>query len=125
LRVVTGSVADTLAACTGPTLNAFMALGGDAGSALRASLSRLLSEDAAEATALRSTLVPQSAAEFAVPARIGNYTDFYASIYHATAVGALFRPDNPLLPNYKWVPIAYHGRSSSIGVSGQEFRRPH
>ena len=117
-RRIKGSTADALAACAQPTLNSFMAQGHDAWSALRAALSRLLSEgpDAA--------LVAQSDAEYAVPARIGDYTDFYASIYHATAVGALFRPDNPLLPNYKWVPIGYHGRASSIGVSGQEFRRP-
>ena len=57
-------------------------------------------------------------------ATIGDFTDFYSSIHHATAVGRLFRPDNPLLPNYKWLPIGYHGRSSSIGVSGQEFHRP-
>jgi fumarylacetoacetase len=59
-----------------------------------------------------------------VAAAIGDFTDFYASIHHATAVGRLFRPDNPLLPNYKWIPIAYHGRASSVRVSGQEFRRP-
>ena len=60
-----------------------------------------------------------------MPARIGDYTDFYTSVHHATNIGKQFRPDNPLLPNYKWVPIGYHGRSSSIGVSGQSFRRPH
>ena len=59
-----------------------------------------------------------------LPARIGDYTDFYASVYHATNVGRLFRPDNPLLPNYKYVPIGYHGRASSIVVSGAEVRRP-
>jgi fumarylacetoacetase len=59
-----------------------------------------------------------------LPAHIGDYTDFYASIYHATAIGRMMRPDNPLLPNYQWVPIGYHGRSSSIGVSGQTFHRP-
>jgi fumarylacetoacetase len=68
--------------------------------------------------------VPQTQAEYALPARIGNYTDFYTSVHHATAVGRLLRPDNPLLPNYKWVPIAYHGRASSIVVSGQQFPRP-
>src|SRR6267142_5576667 len=107
-----------------PALNAFMELGSDAWSTVRATLSRLLRANAKEAPALRSALVAQADAEFAVPARIGDYTDFYASIYHATAVGALFRPDNPLLPNYKWVPIAYHGRAGSIRVSGQEFARP-
>src|SRR3954468_17047736 len=59
-----------------------------------------------------------------VPAIIGDYTDFYASIFHATNVGKLFRPDNPLLPNYKWVPIGYHGRASSIVISGTNIKRP-
>jgi fumarylacetoacetase len=124
LRLVSGSSADALRACTEPTLNTFMALGADAWSALRNTLSRLLTEGARETPKLRGALVPQALAEFTLPAKIGGYTDFYASIHHATAVGALFRPDNPLLPNYKWVPIAYHGRTSSIRVTGQEFRRP-
>jgi fumarylacetoacetase len=83
-----------------------------------------LRADARETDVLSSALVPQAHAEFAVPARIGDYTDFYASIHHARAVGRLFRPDNPLLPNYPWLPIAYHGRASSIRVSGQQFHRP-
>ncbi len=69
-------------------------------------------------------LIDQSECEMLVPARIGDYTDFYASIHHATNVGSMFRPENPLLPNYKHVPIAYHGRSSSIVVSGTAVRRP-
>ena len=73
---------------------------------------------------LAECLVSQNDAEYALPCQIGDYTDFYTSIYHATSVGKLFRPDNPLLPNYKWVPIGYHGRSSSIDVSGQTFKRP-
>ncbi|MEO7335838.1 MAG: fumarylacetoacetase, partial [Caldimonas sp.] len=68
--------------------------------------------------------LPQAAVEMALPCEIGDYTDFYSGIHHATTVGKLFRPDNPLLPNYKWVPIGYHGRASSIGVSGQSFARP-
>lgn len=63
-------------------------------------------------------------AEMLLPVNIGDYTDFYASVHHATNVGSMFRPDNPLLPNYKWVPIGYHGRSSSIVVSGTPVRRP-
>jgi fumarylacetoacetase len=62
--------------------------------------------------------------EMQVPAAIGDYTDFYASVFHATRVGRLFRPDNPLLPNYKYVPIGYHGRASSIVASGTPVRRP-
>src|SRR5262249_46513834 len=109
LRLASGSAGDALQACIGPTLNQVMALGRDAWSTLRSVLSGLLREGANEATVLRNgALIPQAQAEFALPAKIGGYTDFYASIYHATAVGALFRPDNPLLPNYKWVPIAYH-----------------
>ena len=103
------------------TLNALMAAGPQAWSALRLALSRLLRSSA---TARPELLVAQQDAEYALPATIGDYTDFYSSIHHATAVGKLFRPDNPLLPNYKWVPIGYHGRSSTIGVSGKDFHRP-
>src|SRR5205085_609618 len=69
-------------------------------------------------------LLPVREAELRVPAEVGDYTDFYASIHHATNVGSMFRPDNPLLPNYKYVPIGYHGRASSIVASGSSFRRP-
>jgi fumarylacetoacetase len=124
LRLLSGSPADALAACTQPSLNSFMALGDAAWTSLRGTLSALLRADARETDVLRPALVPQAHAEFAVPARIGDYTDFYASIHHARAVGRLFRPDNPLLPNYSWLPIAYHGRASSIRVSGQQFHRP-
>jgi len=120
-----GSHADQgAAACAQPALNELMALGPAAWSGLRLALSRALRRGAAHADQLRSSLVSRSAVEYALPAVIGDYTDFYTSIHHATSVGRLFRPDNPLLPNYKWVPIAYHGRTSSIGVSGQVFARP-
>src|SRR5258705_11752507 len=69
-------------------------------------------------------LIPMSGVEMLLPARIGDYSDFYASIHHATNVGKMLRPDNPLLPNYKYVPIGYHGRSSSIVASGTPVRRP-
>lgn len=105
-------------------LNALMALGAPVWSALRLALSRALREGSAEQAALQGSLVPQAQAEYGVPARIGDYTDFYTSVHHATNIGKLFRPDNPLLPNYKWIPIGYHGRASSIGVSGQQFHRP-
>lgn len=111
-------------ACCAPTLNAFMAMGPAAWSALRLALSRALREGAPQQSALGACLVPQADAEFAVPAQIGDYTDFYTSVHHATNIGKLLRPDNPLLPNYKWIPIGYHGRSSSIGISGQSVRRP-
>jgi fumarylacetoacetase len=118
------AAARAAAAAAQPLLNDFMAAGPQAWSALRLALSRLLRAGARQHAALESCLLPQAQAQFALPARIGDYTDFYTSIYHATAVGRLFRPDNPLLPNYKWMPIAYHGRSSSITISGQQFARP-
>ncbi len=111
-------------AAGGDSLNALMALGPPAWSALRLALSRALREGSPAKAALEPVLVPQADAEYALPARIGDYTDFYIGIHHATAVGKLFRPDNPLLPNYKWVPIGYHGRASSIVVGGQPIRRP-
>jgi fumarylacetoacetase len=116
-----GEARAALALARRESLNEFMAAGPAAWSALRLALSRLLRSGAAE---LPQALVPQAAAEFTVPARIGDYTDFYTSVHHATSVGRLFRPDEPLLPNYKWVPIGYHGRASSIAVSGQAFARP-
>ncbi|MDO8277376.1 MAG: fumarylacetoacetase [Burkholderiaceae bacterium] len=112
------------AALAQPGLNALMALGHAVWSALRLALSRALREASPAQAALQAALLPQSQVEYSLPARIGDYTDFYTSIYHATNVGKQFRPDNPLLPNYKWVPIGYHGRSSSIVVSGQSFHRP-
>ncbi|RTE67726.1 fumarylacetoacetase [Amphritea opalescens] len=122
--VFSGDAAVGVAACAQPTLNHFMSLGSTIWSALRLALSRALREGAAEQGALESCLVAQSDVEYSLPCNIGDYTDFYTSVFHATRIGSLFRPDNPLLPNYKWVPIGYHGRSSSIDVSGQTFRRP-
>jgi fumarylacetoacetase len=115
---------DTLAACCEPTLNRLMSLGPAAAADLRACLSAALRGGSGYTSLLQDDLVPQADAQFALPAQIGDYTDFYASIHHATTIGRQFRPDNPLLPNYRWVPIAYHGRSSSIGVSEHQFRRP-
>jgi fumarylacetoacetase len=106
------------------SLNSLMQLGPPVWSAVRRALFEGLREGSSLQTRLRSCLVPQSAAQYSLPAQIGDYTDFYTSVYHATAVGRMMRPDNPLLPNYRWIPIGYHGRSSSIGVSGQTFRRP-
>lgn len=122
--VFSGDADRAALACGAATLNAFMAMGSPAWSALRLALSRALREGYALQSALCTCLVPQADAEFAVPAQIGDYTDFYTSVHHATNIGKLLRPDNPLLPNYKWVPIGYHGRSSSIGISGQSVRRP-
>jgi fumarylacetoacetase len=113
------------AECGGSSLNPLMAQGRGRARALRRAVSALLRADSAvEHRTSASHLVAQSDAELLMPAVIGDYTDFYASVFHATNVGSMFRPDNPLLPNYKYVPIGYHGRSSSIVVSGAPVRRP-
>ena len=125
-----GALSDALGAvlrtCEGHGLNPLMAIGPDLRRQLRHELVAALRDEAGpkQATALAPALKPMADVEMTLPCRIGDYTDFYAGIHHATTVGKLFRPDNPLLPNYKWVPIGYHGRVSSIGVSGQTFRRP-
>ncbi|MGS2720022.1 fumarylacetoacetase [Paraglaciecola aestuariivivens] len=124
LKLFSGLAQQALEAASQSSLNALMNLGVEANSALRLALSKALRTGAAEQQAMSSTLVDQDQIEFGMPCHIGDYTDFYTSIYHATAVGKLFRPDNPLLPNYKWIPIGYHGRSSTIGISGQSFPRP-
>lgn len=105
-------------------MHRLMALRGEERAALRQAISDVLSHGSPDESRMRCALEPQAAVEMGLPCEIGDYTDFYTSIHHATTVGKLFRPDNPLLPNYKWVPIGYHGRVSSIGVSGQRFARP-
>jgi fumarylacetoacetase len=125
LSSLRGPAASGAAACESPNLNNLMELGPEAWSALRLGLSRLLSTDNADAAAsFRSHLTPISQAEMFLPVRIPNFTDFFASIFHATNAGRSFRPDNPLLPNYKYVPVAYHSRASSVRVSGTPVRRP-
>lgn len=119
-----GVVGAALTACSQTTLNEYMAMPASTWSALRSALSQALSSGSSLQSDIESCLIAQSDVVFDLPCRIGDYTDFYTSVYHATTVGKFFRPDNPLLPNYKWVPIGYHGRSSSIGVSGQAFHRP-
>lgn len=122
-----GAAAPAAAACHQSTLNALMGLGPEAASALRAQLSQLLCDDACEPerrAAVANALVPMAASELALPARIGGFTDFFASIHHASNAGRLFRPDQPLLPNYKYVPIAYNGRANSVRVSGVPIVRP-
>ena len=113
-------------ACMLESLERVMSLEPEQLSELRRRVSRLLRADAPkrEREVLAEFLLPQDQVQMALPTDIGNYTDFYASVYHATNVGKLFRPDQPLLPNYKWVPIGYHGRASSVVVSGTEVRRP-
>jgi fumarylacetoacetase len=107
----------------GSSLNALLALPGSARGALRAEMFGLLTDPAQEA-AVAPMLHEASGCALHLPAVIGDYTDFFAGIHHATNAGKLFRPDNPLLPNYKYVPIGYHGRASSIRPSGGAVRRP-
>ncbi len=124
LGTLSGLAATAADAGRDATLNRLMGLGAAAHSALRLALSRGLRAGAAEATTWRACLVPEEDAELALPARVGDFTDFYTSIHHATNIGRLFRPNNPLLPNYRWIPIGYHGRSSSVILSGAPVRRP-
>jgi fumarylacetoacetase len=106
------------------SLNHLMGLGREASRRLRRRLVELLVAGSSERATLEKQLHPVADVEMLLPAAIGDYTDFYASIHHATNVGSMFRPDNPLLPNYKWIPIGYHGRASSIVASGAPVRRP-
>ncbi|MBX2858222.1 MAG: fumarylacetoacetase [Cellvibrionaceae bacterium] len=122
--VFAGAAQQAAEACAAPALNHFMSLGKQAWSALRLALSRALRQGAPQEAAIQACLVPQDQAEYSLPCQIGDYTDFYSSVHHATAVGSLFRPDKPLLPNYKWIPVGYHGRTSSIAISGHCFYRP-
>ncbi len=123
-----GSSEQAAAACASAALNRLLALGPLHWSALRRELHTILRSDGPRRSDIQDTieknLLPLAEAEFFLPAEIGDYTDFYASIYHAFAVGKLFRPEHPLVPNYKYIPIGYHGRSSSIVVSGTNVYRP-
>ena len=114
--------------CASASLNGLLALEPMHWAALRLRASRLLRTDTPEGARARKlrrdVMIPAAEVEMTIPAVVGDYTDFYASLPHATNVGTMLRPDNPLLPNYKWVPIAYHGRSSSLVTSGTPVRRP-
>ena len=123
-----GEARDVARWCDRPTLNELMQAPKDSLSKFRARLSELLVGTPGDEGAINplppGALVQMSDAKMHPPAEIGNYTDFYASIYHATNVGKLFRPEAPLLPNYKYVPIGYHGRASSVVLSGSDVTRP-
>ena len=108
---------------TGPTLNILAAAGRPAWSALRKLLSTVLADEKYRKK-YSKFLIPQRKAELFLPVAVGDYSDFYTGIYHAQNAGRMFRPDNPLLPNYHWVPIGYHGRASSVVVSGTPVVRP-
>jgi fumarylacetoacetase len=118
--------AGTQSACRATQVNDLMRCGRAAWGALRETLIHLLRDDASvgQRRPLEPLLVPVDSATFHTPVAVGNYTDFYASIHHATNVGKLFRPDQPLLPNYKWLPVGYHGRASSIIIGDTAVRRP-
>jgi len=123
-----GMALDAAQAASASSLNRFFALGAAPRKALRGALQALLGEGSAQRERLHAMgealLQPMERCQMHLPARVGDYTDFYVGIHHATNVGKLFRPDNPLLPNYKYVPIGYHGRASTIDVSGADVRRP-
>jgi fumarylacetoacetase len=120
----TGEAATAAEATSGPALNWLFELGAGPRRALRARLSDLLATGSPVQSQVEKLLYPAADCTLDLPAVIGDYTDFYVGIHHATNVGRLFRPDNPLLPNYKYVPIGYHGRASSIVPSGTPVRRP-
>ena len=123
-----GTAKEAAKLASGTSLNALMQWGRGPAASLRGGVSRLLQDGTEEGTraanARARILAPMSEVELLLPAQIGDFTDFYSSIFHAERVGRMFRPDNPLLPNYKYVPIAYHGRASTVEVSGTDFRRP-
>jgi fumarylacetoacetase len=128
IGLLDGAAAEAVSLAGESSLNRLMASGPDHWSALRLGLSHLLGADgdglAARQGAIEPLLVPQADVDLLLPAHVGDYTDFYASVYHATNIGSMFRPDNPLMPNYKYVPIGYHGRTSSLVASGTPVRRP-
>ncbi|MCQ4318916.1 fumarylacetoacetase [Stutzerimonas stutzeri] len=123
-----GQALEAAKAAGDSSLNAFFALGAPARKALRGELLDLLGEGSAQRDRLQgmgeSLLQPMDRCQMHLPAKVGDYTDFYVGIHHANNVGKLFRPDHPLLPNYKYVPIGYHGRASTVDVSGVTVRRP-
>lgn len=120
----TGPAIASAHACAAPVLNDLMALPPAAVSALRAELSHFLADEAFRGR-VEPALLPAAQVELLLPLRVAGYTDFFASVHHASNAGRLFRPDQPLLPNYKHVPVAYNGRANSVRVSGEPVIRPH
>ncbi|KPW94080.1 MULTISPECIES: fumarylacetoacetase [Pseudomonas syringae group] len=122
-----GQAAEAAEVASRDQLNDFFALGAPARQALRSALLQLLDADNPQRDSMQAVaglLLPMSECSLHMPARVGDYSDFYVGIHHALNVGKLFRPDNPLLPNYKYVPIGYHGRASTLCTSGTPVRRP-
>ena len=123
--LINGDLLDEPALAGAQTLNAFLAAGRPRWTALRARLQSLFTAATGEEqAAIAEALVPRTDVRMQLPIAVRDYVDFYSSIEHATNVGKLFRPDNPILPNYRYVPIGYHGRSSTIVVDGTPIRRP-
>ena len=128
-NLLAGISPETACALCAPSLNQFMSQGRESCSTARQAISQLLQADTPtlrDNAELRERIVVSRAdAELLLPVQIGDYTDFYASIHHAKNIGSMFRPDNPLLPNYKHLPVGYHGRASSIVISGTPIQRPY
>lgn len=126
-RGLPDEAARAIAACAQPRLNDFLELGQQAWTTLRHALFGWLEKSASGPVVerVKAALIPLAEIEYAVPVSIGDYTDFYTSVHHAVNIGNLIRPDDPLTPNFRWMPVAYHGRVSSIGVSGRRVQRPH
>ncbi len=120
-----GIAAEAARTCGAPFLNSLMLMGPQAWSALRLALSRALSDARGNREKLGIHLMPRAQAELRMPVAFRNFTDFFASIFHASNAGRMFRPDNPLMPNYKYVPVAYHSRASSVRISDLPVKRPH
>lgn len=123
-RPMEDEAAQALQAATQPRLNALMALGPVAWRALRLALSRGLRVGAPQALAWRACLLPQAEAEYGLPVDVGNYTDFFTSSHHALNAGRVFQPGRELLPQFKWLPIGYHGRASTVAISDTPLQRP-
>jgi fumarylacetoacetase len=123
-RLLDDLAPETVHACTADSLNALLALGPGHWSPLRRRVTELLESASPQRQQVEPLLIAQDAAAMRLPTVIGDYTDFFTSLYHATNVGNLFRPGNPLAPNYKYLPIGYHGRASSVVISGTPVRRP-
>jgi len=125
-RLLSGDAAQAAEAASGPTLNRLMGMGNGASRALRRALSEALGAEAASRrSAVEPHLVAMRDAEMTLPCEIGDFSDFFSSIHHATNAGRSLRPDNPLAANFKYIPVAYHSRASSVVADGAPVRRPH
>jgi fumarylacetoacetase len=122
-RLIAGEAAAAIRACTDGTLDPLMKIGAASATALRHRLSIVLASDSADAGAI-DLLLPQKEAQYHLPATIGGFTDFFTSLYHTERGGRVSRPDNPVPPNFRFMPIAYNGRASSVRISGEDVRRP-